>query len=156
MNIFVGVHCGGSTTIAIAGTPANNIIGRGTAGRQNPLSVGVDQNSQKYSFRHTRCNPHAKKPDFGTIYGGGTAGGKQTVINEGNGQRQQSTHLRTADSIQADQNLRSGFSAGLPTGNGIVLFAGTAAVPPVEEVCLMETIQSLIHSHTTCIGKCNV
>lgn len=125
-NIAIGIDSGGSKTVAIAGDLKGNIVGRGTAGAANPLSVGIDRSLENIITSIKNSTHLINKPIIKSLYVS-TAGGRPKIIKVLRQTIKLSPLLHIKGPIVVDHDLRAALYSGLPKGDGIVLIAGTGS-----------------------------
>lgn len=125
-DIVVGVDSGGSKTVATAGTLDGKILGRGTAGAGNPLSVGIDRSVENIVSSIKNAIAPIKYPHIVSLYIG-TAGGKPQAVKDLTKAIKTSVVAPLIDHLVIDHDLRTALYSGLPNGDGIVLIVGTGS-----------------------------
>ena len=126
MEIVVGVDSGGSKTVAIVGDLKGNILGRGTAGAANPLSVGIERSLENIVTAYKNAEAKIKSPIIKSIFIG-TAGGKPKALKDIQKSIKTNPYLHIDGVITVDHDLRTALYSGLPDGDGIVLIVGTGS-----------------------------
>lgn len=126
IDIVVGVDSGGSKTVAIAGDVKGKILGRGTAGAANPLSVGVERALENIVTAIKNATSDIKDSSIVSLYVG-TAGGKPKALKDMHKAVSLSPSLKITGNITVDHDLRTALYSGLPDGKGIVLIVGTGS-----------------------------
>lgn len=124
--IIVGIDSGGSKTVAITGNTKGKILGRGTAGPANPLSVGIERALENIITAVKNAASVIPDPEIKSLYIG-TAGGKPKVLKNLTKAISLSPLLKITGNIIVDHDLRPALYLGLADGDGIVLIVGTGS-----------------------------
>lgn len=124
--IIVGIDCGGSKTVAVVGDVSGKILGRGTAGAANPLSVGVERSLENIVTAYKNASVNIKNPIVKSFFVG-TAGGKPKALKAMYKAIKLSPLMNISGNIEVDHDLRTALFSGLPKGDGIVLIVGTGS-----------------------------
>src|SRR3989338_10398668 len=125
-DIIVGIDSGGSKTVAIAGRVDGKILGIGTAGAANPLSVGIERSLENIISAIKNATAKVKNPEIVSLYIG-TAGGWPKVLKELTDAVRLTPLLKIKGKLLVDDDLPCALYSGLPDGGGIVLIAGTGS-----------------------------
>lgn len=124
--LIVGIDAGGSKTVAIVGNTKGEIIGMGTAGAANPLSVGVERALENIVTAIKNAALNIKKPVIMSLYVG-MAGGRPKALKDMHRALKLASSLKIKGPIVTDHDLRTALYSGLPSGNGITLIVGTGS-----------------------------
>lgn len=112
--------------MAIAGTKDGKILGRGTAGAANPLSVGIERALENIVTAIKNATSDISAPTIVSLYVG-TAGGKPKALKDMHKAIRLTSLLKITGTITVDHDLRTALYSGLPNGDGIVLIVGTGS-----------------------------
>ncbi|MDP3941195.1 MAG: BadF/BadG/BcrA/BcrD ATPase family protein [bacterium] len=124
--VVVGVDSGGSKTVAVVGDTKGNVLGKGTAGAANPLSVGIERSLENIITAIKNGTAKIKNPEIVSLYIG-TAGGWPKVLKDLKKAVKLTTLLRIRGELTVEDDLPIALHSGLPEGDGIVLIVGTGS-----------------------------
>jgi len=127
MDVILGLDCGGTKTVAIAGDLNGKIIGHGTAGAANPLSVGVERSLENIVTAVKNATSQLGNTiEIKSLYVG-MAGGRPRALRNMDRAVRLTPFLRITGPRVMDHDLRTALYSGLPNGDGIVLIVGTGS-----------------------------
>ena len=124
--IVVGVDSGGSKTVAVVGDTKGNILGHGTAGAANPLSVGITRSVENIITAIKNAAYQIETPVIKSLFVG-TAGGRPKALKDLTKALKLTPLLNIEGLIFVDHDLRTALYSGLPKGDGVVLIVGTGS-----------------------------